>query len=48
MKAVAAMLKAIHAQEDKAAARKKVRDVADKLNDMKLGKASALIEKSIE
>ena len=39
VKAVAAMLKAIHAQEDREAARRKVEDVAKKLEAMKLWKA---------
>jgi putative transposase len=45
---VAAMLKAIHAQEDKAAARKKARDVVEKLKAMKLGKASEMVAQGIE
>jgi hypothetical protein len=36
MKAVAMMLKAIHAQESKEAAREKARQVAEKLMKMKL------------
>ena len=40
MKDVAAMLKAIHAQEDLAEAQKKARAVADKLEHMKLHKAA--------
>ena len=38
---VAAMLKAIHAQEDREAARVKVRMVTEKLKELKLGKAAA-------
>lgn len=41
---VAAMLKAIHAQESRAAAEKKARDVVAALKAMKLGKASQLVE----
>lgn len=40
MKEVAAMLKAIHAQEDREAALQKIHAVAHKLKGMKLGKAS--------
>jgi transposase-like protein len=45
---VAAMLKAIHAQEDKAAAREKAKAVVAKLREMKLGKASALVDEGVE
>jgi len=48
MKEVAAMLKAIHAQEDKAAAREKARAVAQKLRDMKLKEAAKKVETGIE
>jgi putative transposase len=48
MKDVAAMLKAIHAQEDKAAAREKAKAVAQKLRDMKLKEAAKKVEDSIE
>ena len=41
---VAKMLKAIHAQEDKAAAREKAVQVVQKLQDMKLGKAARVVE----
>src|SRR6056297_3236222 len=41
---VAAMLKAIHAQESRAAAEKKARDVVVALKAMKLGKASQLVD----
>ena len=40
VKDVAAMLKAIHAQEDKAAALKKIGDVTEKLQNMKLYEAA--------
>jgi len=45
---VAAMLKAIHAQEDREAARVKVRMVTEKLKELKLGKAAALVEGGAE
>lgn len=45
---VAAMLKAIHAQEDKAAATAKGRDVVEKLRVMKLAKAADLVSESLE
>ena len=45
---VAAMLKAIHAQEDKEAAREKAVLVVEKLRRMKLEKAAELVEKSVE
>ena len=45
---VAAMLKAIHAQEDKEAARAKAGLVVEKLRRMKLEKAAELVEKSAE
>lgn len=48
MKQVAAMLKAIHVQEDKAAAREKARAVASKLRKMKLKEAAKKVEDSIE
>ena len=41
------MLKAIHAQEDKAAAIEKAASVVKKLTDMKLTKAAAKVEESI-
>src|SRR5262249_2422617 len=44
---VAAMLKAIHAQEDRASAEEKARAVADKLEAMRLGKAAALVREGI-
>jgi len=48
VKDVAAMLKAIHAQEDKEAAKKKAGDVMIKLREMKLGKAAELLEAGID
>jgi putative transposase len=48
MKEVAAILKAIHAQEDKAAARAKAVLAIEKLRSMKLGEAAAILEKGIE
>ena len=48
MKEVSAMLKAIHAQEDRQAALKKAQDVVHKLKSMKLTKAAKLVEESIE
>jgi transposase-like protein len=44
---VAAMLKAIHAQEDREAARQKAPQVVAKLREMKLGKAAELVEAGI-
>jgi transposase-like protein len=44
---VAAMLKAIHAQEDREEAVKKAEAVAEKLSGMKLGKASGMVSESI-
>lgn len=46
--AVAKMLKAIHAQEDKAAAREKSIQVIQKLREMKLSKAAAIIESGVD
>lgn len=48
MRSVAAMLKAIHAQEDRAAAQKKAVDVVVKLREMKLGKAADTVENGID
>jgi transposase-like protein len=48
VKAVAAMLKAIHAQEDRAAARQKAEQVVAKLKEMKLADAAALLSAGIE
>ena len=45
---VAKMLKAIHAQEDKAAAREKAKQVIEKLKSMKLGKAARIVETGFE
>ena len=47
MREVAAMLKAIHAQEDRAAAGAKARDVVAKLRAAKLRKATELVERSV-
>jgi putative transposase len=43
VKEVAAMLKAIHAQEDRAAAEQKAQFVIEKLRSMKLGKAAEMV-----
>jgi len=48
VKEVAAMLKAIHAQEDRAAAREKARQVVEKLATMKLRDAAELLSAGIE
>lgn len=48
VKEVASMLKAIHAQEDRAAAVEKSRAVVTKLREMKLAKAAALVEEGVE
>jgi len=48
VKEVAAMLKAIHAHEDRAAARQKAEQVAAKLKEMKLGDAATLVTTGIE
>lgn len=48
VKDVSAMLKAIHAQEDAEAARKKAGDVVEKLRVMKLPKAAEQVEKTID
>lgn len=45
---VAAMLKAIHAQEDKVAARQKASMVAGKLRSMKLNNVADFVEKTVE
>jgi transposase-like protein len=47
VKEVAAMLKGIHTQEDKEAARKTAADVVEKLKAMKLAKASELVKEDI-
>ena len=48
VKEVAAMLKAIHAQEDRTAAREKARQVVEKLTMMKLRDAAELVNAGIE
>jgi putative transposase len=48
VKEVAAMLKAIHAQEDAAAAAEKARLVVEKLRAMKLAKAAEIVANGIE
>ena len=48
MKEVAAMLKAIHAQEDAKAAMEKAKAVAEKLEDMKLFKAAEKVREGID
>jgi len=47
VKAVAAMLKAIHAQEDRQAALRKAEDVMEKLEAMKLGKAAQIVREGV-
>lgn len=47
VKEVAAMLKAIHAQEDREAAKEKAKAVAQKLRDMKLKEAAKKVEDSV-
>ena len=42
------MLKAIHAQENKEAARKKARDIVEKLRSMRLNEAAKKVEDGIE
>ena len=48
LREVVAMLKAIHAQEDKAAARQKAALVAEKLRAMKLERIASFVETSVE
>jgi putative transposase len=48
VKAVAAMLKAIHAQEDAEAAKQKARQVVVKLREMRLAKAAELVEATVD
>lgn len=48
VKTVAAMLKAIHAQEDRQAARRKAEDVVAKPETMKLGKAAEIVREGVE
>jgi len=47
VKVVAAMLKAIHAQEDRQAALRKAEDVAEKLEVMKLAKAAEIVREGV-
>lgn len=48
VKEVAAMLKAIHAQEDRAAARDKAAAVASKLDTMRLGQAAEIVRQGMD
>ena len=48
LREVTRMLKAIHAQESKAAVRKKVKDVVENLRAMRLGEAAKKVEEGIE
>jgi len=48
MRAVAAMLKAIHAQESYKSAETKAKQIVDDLREMKLGKAADLVEEKID
>lgn len=48
VKEVAAMLKAIHAQEDAKAAKEKALQVVEKLRTMRLAKAAEIVENGIE
>lgn len=48
VKEAAAMLKAIHAQEDRPAAMEKARQVAEKLESMRLAKAAATVREGYE
>src|SRR5665213_1908843 len=48
VKEVAAMLKAIHAQEDAEAAKQKARLIVEKLRAMKLAKAAEIVENGID
>jgi putative transposase len=48
VKEVAAMLKAIHAQEDAAAAKEKARHVVEKLRAMKLAKAAEIVAAGVD
>jgi putative transposase len=47
-KEVAAMLKAIHGQEDRPAAREKAEAVANKLEAMKLGQAASIVRSGVD
>ena len=48
VKEVAAMLKAIHAQEDARAAREKAAQIVEKLRVMKLGRAAEIVAAGVE
>ena len=48
VKQVAAMLKAIHAQEDAQAAKEKARHVVEKLREMRLAKAAEIVANGID
>jgi len=48
VKDVAAMLKAVHAQEDRQAARAKAQAVVEKLETMKLSQAAAIVREGVE
>jgi len=48
VKTVAAMLKAIHAQEDREAARRKAADVVEKLEAMRLAKTAQIVREGVE
>jgi hypothetical protein len=48
VKGVAAMLKAIHAQEDRQAARRKAAEVVEKLEAMRLGKAATIVREGVD
>lgn len=43
---MAAMLKVVHAQEDKASALNKIKDVVEKLKEMKLFEAAKKVEET--
>ncbi len=48
VKEVAAMLKAVHAQEDRQAATEKARQIVEKLRAMKLARAAEMVENGID
>ena len=48
VKEVAAMLKAIHAQEDRQAARQKAQAVVEKLESLRLSKAAQIVREGVE
>ena len=48
MESITAMLKAIHAQEDKESAREKAKLVAEKLRKMNLNKVAEFVESTVE